>query len=56
MLDEIRGIAGEVIPGPEIHDDFCHDELAGIHCRRARLQQDISGYAAGLCCSAVYGE
>ena len=33
MLAEIRGLAEEVIPGPEIHDDFCHDELAGIHCR-----------------------
>ena len=30
MLAEIRGLAEEVIPGPEIHDDFCHDELAGV--------------------------
>ena len=34
MVAEIRGLAEEVIPGPEIHDDFCHDELAGIHCRQ----------------------
>ena len=47
MLAEIRGLAEEVIPGPEIHDDFCHDELAGIHCRpevlvRARSTEEVS--------------
>ena len=47
MVAEIRGLAEEVIPGPEIHDDFCHDELAGIHCRpevlvRARSTEEVS--------------
>lgn len=47
LTAELSRLAAEVIPAAEIHDDFCHDELAGLRCRpealvRARSTAEVS--------------
>jgi glycolate oxidase len=34
-IDYLRSVCGaeRVISGKDVNDDYCHDELAGIHCR-----------------------
>jgi glycolate oxidase len=43
-IDALRAICGKerVIPGPEINEDYCHDELAGIHRRPEALVKPLS--------------
>ena len=52
-LEALRGICApeRVIPGAEIGEDYCHDELSGVRCRpdvlvKALCTEEVSGVLA----------